>query len=173
AASKEEKGRQQKSRVMTYRGIEAPESIDLYRYQNGEITIRRRRAKFSGTGPPWSSHKTGTRQEDKARAFLASWLKREKITDVDAAKVPFILSKPQPGTALAVIPSNGKDDMTEAERRASQNGYRPPASHRKKNGKGGGEESLRDIVGIIAANLNSLAVAIRLLQDRIGNTTSE
>jgi hypothetical protein len=161
--------------------VPPPEPIDLYRYQNGEIVIRQVRSKEDeGQGPPWRSFKVNTRIEARARARLTAWLKQRKIEGVDPATVPIRSTpvapksaKASPGTAL--VPVNGKETMTEAERQAYKNGYSAAAYHRRKGGAKGGssDTTLRDIVGLLAANLNALAVTVRLLQDRLGDTTSE
>ena|SRR5882672_4224157 len=168
---------------MSYRGIEPPETIDLYRYQNGEITIRQVRAKNPGTGPPWHSFKTHTRLEDKARKRLAAWMRQYKIEGVDPATVPLITSatprssqaKAKPNLPAVIPPKPG---TTSAERKAYKNGYQAASYHvRKGNGKAplkaSGMVAARDVVGALAASMNASAVILRLLQDATDDPTSD
>lgn len=170
--------------MVGYRGIEPPENVDLYRYQNGEIVIRERRDEHTGTGPPWHSHKIRTSDEGKARKRLAAWLKQKKIEGVDPATVPLNSSPPGTRPELkrstkanlpAVIPQRGK---TPAEIQAYKNGYAAASYHVKKGkgGNGNGREAAamtKDLVGALAANLNVSAVVLKLLQQATEDTTSD
>lgn len=161
-----------------------PTGIDLYRYQNGEIVIRQPRDPQSGSGPPWTSQKVGTRIEAKARKRLAAWLKKKKIDGIDAATVPFVDHRVKANGANGEAPvlrnPTGVNQYTGLSKAERKRDYMREWSRRKKAKQDGKTaatrddlESARALVQVVGQSLAAAATSLRLLNEALGNPSED